>query len=784
MVLEAFSVSHGKATAYLPVIDLLHEYFAIESGDDTRRRREKVGGKVLMLDRSLEDTLPYLFALLGLGDRDDQLAQMGPQIRRRRMHDAIKRILVRESLNQPLMVIFEDLHWIDSETQNLLNLLVDSLGTARILLLVNYRPEYQHQWGSRTHYTQLRLDPLGSESAGEMLDSLLGDQPELATLKRVIIERTQGNPFFMEEIVLALFDDGALVRNGEVKLTRPPTELKIPPTVQATLASRIDRLPAAEKELLQILAVIGREIALEPVKHVTGKSEEQLEALLSNLQLSEFVYEQPTAGGAEYIFKHALTQEVSYHSLLAERRRMVHAQAGQAIEAVYQGQLEDHYSELARHHLRGNDAAKAVHYAQLAAEQATNREAYPEAKDLINSALGLLDRLPTSDERLRAELALRRVESLVAFVQSPRSPQRERAIRRMCEISEQLGERDLVLRGYIDLAGVYLSATEYAQGLELAKRCFQFARTSQDAGLLADLGYSAGLLAFLCGNLREAVSHLEDAAVHSSRTDRRLSNMGLLYSSSIRFLRAATLQLLGQVGEATGIIEEGLRRARESRHLFSLGHALPGRARLAHLRRQPELALGYAQEGIVLCEENGFALWLFLARYLRGWAMAELGRIDQGIADMEVAREDAARMGGVPGRPGLIAELAKAYGRTGQTEKALAMLEEALSHCERTGEKRDLAELLRIKGEMLLVSNVEATEQAEACFRTALQVARAQEAKWWELRTSMSLARLLRDTNRRDEARTMLAEIYKWYLEGFDLPDLKEAKALLDELSS
>src|SRR6516162_7608663 len=152
---------------------------------------------------------------------------MGPQIRRRRMHEAIKRILLRESLNQPLMVIFEDLHWIDGETQDFLNLLVDSLATARILLLVNYRPEYQHQWGSRTHYTQLRLDPLGSESAGEMLNSLLGDQPKLAPLKRLIIERTQGNPFFMEEIVLALFDDRALVRNGEVQLTRPPADLKI-----------------------------------------------------------------------------------------------------------------------------------------------------------------------------------------------------------------------------------------------------------------------------------------------------------------------------------------------------------------------------------------------------------------------------------------------------------------------------------------------------------------------------------------------------------------------------
>jgi hypothetical protein len=259
MVLEAFSVSHGRATAYLPVIDLMREYVRIAVEDDLRTRREKVTGRVLALDRKLEDTLPYLFALLGLGEGDDTLAQMDAQIRRRRMHDAIKRILLRESLNQPLMLIFEDLHWIDSETQTLLNMLVDSVGTARILLLVNYRPEYRHEWGNRTFYTQLRLDPLGGECADQMLESLLGSEPELDPLKRLIIRRTQGNPFFIEESVQVLLDEGALVCNGGVKLTRPLGELKIPPTVQAILAARIDRLPPLEKDLLQSLAVIGKE---------------------------------------------------------------------------------------------------------------------------------------------------------------------------------------------------------------------------------------------------------------------------------------------------------------------------------------------------------------------------------------------------------------------------------------------------------------------------------------------------------------------------------------------
>src|SRR5215470_12602552 len=267
MLLEAVSFSHDKASAYIPVVDLLSRYFDIGAEDEGRKRREKVAGKIAILDRALEDTVPYLYGLLGLIEDNDPLAGMDAQIREQRTLEALKRILLRESLNQPLMVIFEDLHWIDDDTQAFLNLLADSIGTAKLSLLVNYRPEYSHQWSSKTYYTQLRLDPLGSESAGEMFDALLGVGPpaaddSLAALKRLIVEKTEGTPLFMEEIVQALIEEGTLVRNGVVKLTRSLDALKIPPTVQNILASRIDRLPSAEKELLQTLAVIGMQFPL------------------------------------------------------------------------------------------------------------------------------------------------------------------------------------------------------------------------------------------------------------------------------------------------------------------------------------------------------------------------------------------------------------------------------------------------------------------------------------------------------------------------------------------
>ncbi len=389
LVLEAYSVSYGKASAYLPVIDLLKSYFEIFNEDDERKRREKVAGKIVMLDRALEDTLPYLFGLLNIVEGEDSLAQLDPQLKRRRILEAIKRILVRESLNQPLIVVFEDLHWIDNETQALLNLLVDGIATTRILLLVNYRPEYHHQWGNKTYYTQLRLDPLGKESAKEMLSALLtspahaapaaGANRERSTvrseaedgrvrvqgieaLKRLIIERTEGNPFFMEEMVLVLFEQNVLVRNGVIKLAKPLNEIRVPPTVQAILASRIDRLAAAQKELLQTLAVLGREFSSGLIKRVTGKSNDELERMLSELQLGEFIYEQPAFPDIEYTFKHALIQEVAYNSVLTERRRLLHERAAQAIEALFADRLDDYLIKLAHHYDRSGNVSKAAEY--------------------------------------------------------------------------------------------------------------------------------------------------------------------------------------------------------------------------------------------------------------------------------------------------------------------------------------------------------------------------------------------------------------------------------------
>jgi class 3 adenylate cyclase len=329
LVLESGSVSYGKATSYLPVIDLLRLYFQIEPADDHRRMRQKVLGRVLDLDEALRPALSPLLSLLDVPAEDAQWQALDPAQRRERTFEAVKRLLLRESQEQPLLLVFEDLHWIDAETQALLDSLVESLPTQRLLLLVNYRPEYEHTWHRKTYYRELRLDPLPPESADALLASLLGSAPALEPLQRTLVARTEGNPFFLEESVRALVEMGALVgERGAYRLGRPLDAIQVPATVQAVLAARTDRLAPEDKRLLQCATVIGKDVPYPLLQAVADLSEPALRQGLARLQAAEFLYETSLYPEAEYTFKHALTHEVAYGSLLQERRRAIRPHHG------------------------------------------------------------------------------------------------------------------------------------------------------------------------------------------------------------------------------------------------------------------------------------------------------------------------------------------------------------------------------------------------------------------------------------------------------------------------
>ena len=408
LIVESSSVSYGKATAFLPFVDLLRTYFQIEERDEARKIREKVTGKLLSLDRALEPSLLALLWLLDVPVDDAQWQRLDPPQRRQRTLDGIKRLLLRESQVQPLLILFEDLHWIDAETQGLLDSLVESLPTARLLLLVNYRPEYQHAWAGKTYYRQLRIDPLLPESAEELLESFLGTAAELAPLKRLLIERTEGNPFFLEETVHTMVETKTLVgERGRYRLAQPVQTVQVPATVQAVLAARIDRLSPEDKRLLQVASVVGKDVPFSLLQAIAEEPEEALRRGLDHLQAAEFLYETGLYPQLEYSFKHALTHEVTYGGLLQERRRDLHARIVGAIESFYDNRLDDQIERLAHHAVRGQLREKAAHYLRRAALKAAARSALPDARAWFEQALTVVDALPVTQSTLEQAFDIR-----------------------------------------------------------------------------------------------------------------------------------------------------------------------------------------------------------------------------------------------------------------------------------------------------------------------------------------------------------------------------------------
>jgi class 3 adenylate cyclase/tetratricopeptide (TPR) repeat protein len=778
MVLEALSVSHGKATAYLPVIELLHGYFEITPADDQRVRHEKVNARIATLDPALADTRPYLFGLLGLVEGDDPLARMDAQIRRRRTQDAIKRILLHESLNRPLMVIFEDLLQIDHETQSLLNHLADSIGTSRVLLLVNYRPEYSHSWGGKTYYTQLRVDPLGKESADEMLSTLLGNDEGVAPLKRLIAQKTEGNPLFMEEIYQALIEDGVLVRSGAVKLTRSLSQLKIPTTVQAILSARIDRLPGGQKDLLQTVAVIGKDFRLGLVGKVVARPQEELEHTLAQLQLAEFIYEQPATGDIEYRFKHALTHEAAYNSVLVERRKALHEQVAQAIEELATNSLDDHLAYLAYHYERSGNRTKAVDYLTRAGTQIAQRSASPEAMQHFERALDILKEMPADRNRDLRELKLQTVVGNTAFIyQGEGSAEAGKAFARAVELAgacEDIRRKTyaLTLLGYNHVA-----RAELQRASQISQALYDTFQATRNPEIEFWANHLMGFVAMYMGNFRKAERFLGAADESESRVPIGVRGHALV-------CKGYALWNLGFPEQALALTREGLTSGERADDSYAyigvlfwafLTHVNCGDFASAEDLLRKASNLGIQREFHQV--EASQTIFMGVVSTLRGQAQAGLELLRRGT-EVQAASSASTKMAFQRLGPDLALGLALA----GRPDEAFALLIPAIESAEQRGEEIGLAWMHVLKGRLL--EGKSNSKEAENSFRTAIEVARRQSAKSPELRATTSLARLLAKQGKRGEARAMLADIYNWFTEGFDTADLKDAKTLLDELSN
>jgi predicted ATPase/class 3 adenylate cyclase len=783
LLLASHSVSYGKATAYLPVIDLLKGYFGIEPRDDARRLREKVTGKLLTLDRALEPTLPAFLALLEVPVEDPQWQAFDPPQRRRHTLEAVKRLLLRESQVQPLCLVFEDLHWIDAETQALLDSLVESLPTARLVLLVNYRPEYQHGWGSKTSYTQLRLDPLPPASADAFLQALLGDDPSLAPLKQLLIARTQGNPFFLEESVRTLVETGVLVsERGASRLARPLEGLQVPAMVQAVLAARIDRLPPEDKRLLQTAAVIGTEVPWPLLQAIADEPEEALHRSLAHVQAAEFLYETSLFPERVYTFKHALTHEVAYGGLLRERQRLLHGRIVAAIEQHDADRLADQIERLAHHALRGEVWDKAVTYFRQAGDKALARSAGREAVACFEQALVALEHLPESRERHEQAIDIR--FGLRPALGMLREFGRGFTYLREAEVLAQaLGDQHRLGWVAAHTTNHFWSTGEPQRAVEVGQRAFALAGTLGDTALQVVMHLFLGRAYHAVGDYPQAVDLLRQnlVALDGVLLRERFGLSGLASVLS-RDLLARGLAELGAFTEGLTHGEDGLRIAEAVDHPNSLIQACRSIGNVYLYKGEFHQALPWLERGLDVCRVWDIPLLFHIVSSTLGYAYVLSGRMSDALPLLEQS-VSAEAMGDGSGLVPIW--LSEAYLRLGRLDEALALAVRGLEFCRAHAQQGEQAWALRLLGEIYAHRHPPEAELAEATYREALALAEALGMRPLQAHCHLGLGTLYAKTGQQEQAHAELStaiEMYRAMDMTFWLPETEAALAQVEGL--
>jgi tetratricopeptide (TPR) repeat protein len=786
LVLESSSVSYGKATAYLPVRDLLKTYFQIEDRDDGRKIREKLTGKLLTLDAALGPTLPAFLTLLDVPVEDRHWQDLDPTQRRQRTLEAIKGLLLRESQVQPLLLVVENLHWIDTETQAVLDSLIDSLPTARLLLLVNYRPEYQHGWGNKTYYTQLRLDPLPTASAEELLQALLGNDPSLAPLKRLLIERTEGNPFFLEESVRASVETGVLVgERGAYRPLQPLDSLQVPATVHAVLAARIDRLPPEEKRLLQTAAVIGTEVPFALLQAIVELSEEELRRALAHLQAAEFLYETSLFPELEYTFKHALTHEVAYGSLLQERRHALHAGIVAASERLYADRLTEQTERLAQHAFRGEVWDKALAYCRQSGTRALARSALREVVACFEQALTALTHLPESRATQEQAIDLR-FDLQTALLALGEIKQTLDSLREAKTLAEALDDQPRLGRVSAHMCRYFRGIGDHDSAVESGQDALAVAETLGDFALQVTVRHHLGAVYHVLGDHRRSMgllrSNVESLAGDLLR--KFFDGMPALPAVISRAWLARCLAELGAFPEGIARGEEAVRIAEAVDHPLSLIIAYLGVGFLSLRQRDLSRAIPVLERCLELCRISNLLLWFPETASALGCAYAFAGRIAEALPLLEEAERRGAAIGTIVGHSLRMGYASEAYLLAGHMQEAAQLAGCALDFSRDHKERGYQAWALRLLGEIATHQAPPEIEPAEHHYWQAIVLAEELGMRPLTAHCHLGLGTLYAKTGQREPARAELStaiEMYRAMALTFWLPQAEVALAHVEE---
>ena len=778
------SPQHTDSALY-PIISQMQRAAGFTHDDTAEAKLDKLD-TMLALSLTPGQDAALLAEMLSLPkDGRYPTLELAPQQRRQKTLEALTAQLAALSQFNPVLMIFEDVHWIDPTSLEALGRAVDRIRTLGVLLIVTYRPEFQPPWIGRPQVAALTINRLGEREITAMIDRVTGNKPLPQSIRQDIVERTDGIPLFVEEMTKAVLEAGSEGYARETTAAIPSSALSVPASLHASLMARLDRLGSA-KEVAQIGAVIGREFSHALVAVVAREPEEKLKSALDRLIAAGLLFRQGTPPHASYLFKHALVQDAAYGTLLREPRRALHAHIADVLEAQFSSVIEPEL--LAHHYTEAGRIEEAIDYWLKAGQRAMQRSAHVEAERHLRVGLELLAGLPETTARHHREITLQNTLGVCLMpTRGFGNPEVATAFNRAAEICTHVDED----RGlFIALRGkgqYHMISGDMRTACDDARRILALAEEEGNRDFLIEAHHLAWSALCFAGDFRAAQRHAEEGiSCYERERDHHLTYTYSGHDPGMcaRAFGSLSLGQLGYTERALARCRDGLALAEVLAHPFTVGIALWAAGILHQLRREPDAMREVGERMFRYGSEKGLRMIVPFGKFFRGDAMAQHGEFVEGIAQMREGIKELRSMGTLFSLLSLFASLADACARCGNVDEGLVAIEQGLAMMHRGGEHFSLPEIHRIKGNLLLAKSGDNRDATEAAFGEALSVARAQHARCLELRAAMSLARLWRSQGKPQQARELLAPVYGWFTEGFDTLDLKEAKALLEELAT
>ena len=785
--LECQGSPYYQHTALYPLIELLERaVLRFDREESPPQKLHKLEGCLRHYDLPLAEVVPLFAVLLSLPlPAAYAPVSMSPEQQKQHTFHALLTLLLRMASQQPLLLVMEDLHWVDPSTLEWLSLLVDQGPTTRLLALCTYRPDFRPPWTGRAHLTQVTVARLPQTQTTVLTQQVAHGKALPPAVVAQVVAKTDGVPLFVEEVTKVVLESGLLQEQDDhYSLTGALPPLAIPVTLHDSLLARLDRLGAA-KGLAQLGATLGREFAYDLVQAVAQWEEEPLQRALQQLVAAELLYQRGLPPQATYVFKHALIQDAAYQSLLKRTRQQYHQRIAEVLVAQFPTIVATQPELVAQHYTEAGLREQAIAYWQRAGVRALQRSAHLEAITHCTTGIEILTTLPETPEHTQYALTLHMtLGTALLMTKGQGAPEVEHVYTRARDLCQQVGETPELAPVLFGLWRYYLVRPQLYTAREIGEILLRLAQHAHDPALAVSAHYALGFTWFCLGTLPTARRHLEEGVTRYTPDQRRapVFHMGQDVGVACRVNAGVTLWLLGYPEQALARLYDALALAHELAHPYSLTYARSVASYIYQFRRQVPAVHEQAEATVTLSTEQGFQLWAALGTILRGWALALQGQGEEGLAQVHQGIAAWRRTGAALQVPYFCSLLADVAARLGHPEDGLQALSEAQALVEQHEERWWEAEIFRLRGVLLLQQAMTPQAEAETWFQRALHTAHRQEAKSLELRAAMSLARLWQQQGKQAEARALLAPIYAWFTEGFDTADLQEARALLEAL--